>query len=97
MKLKENQSLSPRSVKSLVVTFVLILLIGWATYRRINVESLDLLDFYNAYYPAGRLILENPNILYSFAKSIVLGFVNLPIIAYLFTPFSLIDKYPSGF
>ena len=46
-------------------------------------------DFNKAYYPAGRLILENPSQLYE--ESCVTGYVNIPIIAYLFTPFSLLS------
>ncbi|MBD1889419.1 glycosyltransferase family 87 protein [Coleofasciculus sp. FACHB-SPT9] len=56
-------------------------------------------DFDKAYYPAGRLILENPADLYLPDKN-CLGqpgcpagtFVNIPIIAYLFTPFSLLSQ-----
>ncbi|HEY9636932.1 MAG TPA: glycosyltransferase family 87 protein [Coleofasciculaceae cyanobacterium] len=58
-------------------------------------------DFNKAYYPAGRLILENPSKLYDpFDISVKglgvihvrdLGFVNIPIIALLFIPFSLLD------
>ncbi|MCL1465567.1 glycosyltransferase family 87 protein [Argonema galeatum] len=46
-------------------------------------------DFNKAYYPAGRLIFQNPSELY--LNSCVAGFVNIPIIGYLFTPFSLLN------
>jgi Glycosyltransferase family 87 len=77
--------------------FILLALMGFLVFRRFFVKSLDLLDFFNAYYPAGRLILENPDRLYSFATSIIYGFVNLPILALLFRPFSLLEKPIAGF
>jgi hypothetical protein len=40
-------------------------------------------DFNKGYYPAGRLILQEPSALYSIPE---LGFVNLPALALLFTP-----------
>ena len=43
-------------------------------------------DFKNAYYPAGRLVLESPSWLYK--GNCILGFVNIPIVAVLFLPFS---------
>ena len=47
-------------------------------------------DFDVAYYPAGRLVLENPSNLYNWkaygqATINVIGFVNIPIVALLFT------------
>ena len=47
-------------------------------------------DFNKSYYPAGRLIIENPADLYVWGKG--LGFVNIPIIALLFTPISYLPK-----
>ena len=47
-------------------------------------------DFNKSYYPAGRLIWENPASLYEWEKG--LGFVNLPIFAILFTPISFLPK-----
>lgn len=47
-------------------------------------------DFTRAYYPAGRLIIENSSELYQ--ELGVKGFVNIPIIAFLFTPFSLFNE-----
>lgn len=52
------------------------------------------LDWFNdflCYYPAGYLILKNPLELYSFQG--IYGFVNIPIIALLFTPFTVLDKH----
>jgi alpha-1,2-mannosyltransferase len=46
-------------------------------------------DFSHAYYPAGRLIHSNPEALYN-RKA--MRFVNLPILAYLFTPLSLVGE-----
>lgn len=47
-------------------------------------------DFNKSYYPAGRVILENPASLYEWGKGF--GFVNLPILAILFTPISFLPK-----
>ncbi|MFB2968465.1 glycosyltransferase family 87 protein [Aerosakkonema sp. BLCC-F183] len=47
-------------------------------------------DFNKSYYPAGRLIIEDPSRLYEWGKG--LGFVNIPIIAVLFTPISFFNK-----
>lgn len=46
-------------------------------------------DFFVAYYPAGHLILQNTSDLYSTHR---LGFVNIPIIALLFTPFTSFNR-----
>lgn len=57
--------------------------------------GLSLADFDEAYYPAGSLILRNPSSLYdwsSYVDSESIGFVNIPILAYLFTPFSLLNQ-----
>jgi Glycosyltransferase family 87 len=79
-----------------LVSTLLILFIAVVAYWRIKHQFPGLFDFYNAYYPAGRLILENPEQLYGSAKLSIYGFVNLPIIAYLFTPFSLLDESQSS-
>ena len=47
-------------------------------------------DFNKSYYPAGRLILEDPSKLYEWGKG--LGYVNIPIVAILFTPISFLPK-----
>ncbi|MCL1464408.1 glycosyltransferase family 87 protein [Argonema galeatum] len=47
-------------------------------------------DFNKSYYPAGRLIIEDPSRLYEWGKG--LGFVNIPIFAILFTPISFLPK-----
>ncbi|MGF1962917.1 MAG: glycosyltransferase family 87 protein [Aulosira sp. DedVER01a] len=78
------------------ITLLTILFIAVVAYWRIQHQFPELLDFYNAYYPAGRLILEHPEQLYGSAKLSIYGFVNLPILAYLFTPFSLLDEYQSS-
>jgi len=48
-------------------------------------------DFTKAYYPAGRWVIENPLSLYK-DKGFD-GFVNIPIVAYLFTPLAFLDKF----
>ena len=46
-------------------------------------------DFVGAYYAAGRIIIENPSKLYD---SGTYGFVNIPIIALLFTPLAALSR-----
>ncbi|MBF2026604.1 MAG: DUF2029 domain-containing protein [Oscillatoriales cyanobacterium C42_A2020_001] len=46
-------------------------------------------DFMVAYYPAGRLVLENPYGLYN----LNVVFVNIPIIALIFIPFSFVSPH----
>ncbi len=53
-------------------------------------------DFNKAYYPAGRLILQDPSNLYNWVDYVGTqgrGFVNIPILAYLFVPFSLLSQF----
>ncbi len=47
-------------------------------------------DFINCYYIAGRLVIENPSKLYSLGD---FGFVNIPIVAFAFSPFAFLNKY----
>ncbi|MCK6499363.1 MAG: DUF2029 domain-containing protein [Nitrospira sp.] len=48
-------------------------------------------DFTVAYYPAGRLVLEDlPRLFQRCWDTPVCGFVNIPIVAFLFTPFSIL-------
>jgi Glycosyltransferase family 87 len=54
-------------------------------------ETYSLWDF-RAYYEAGQTILTNPANLYNDPKLVVNGFVNLPIIAYLFAPFAVVNQ-----
>jgi len=51
-------------------------------------------DFNKAYYPAGMLLFADPSRLYSCETS-NLCFVNIPIVAALFTPLSVIDRLPA--
>jgi alpha-1,2-mannosyltransferase len=54
-------------------------------------------DFRTAYYPAGTAVLDNPASLAVLVGKGVYGFVNLPIIAYLFAPFSMLSlRYAIG-
>ena len=48
-------------------------------------------DFRQAYYPAGRGVLSEPAALAPLFEKGVLGFVNLPIVAYFFAPFAEFD------
>jgi Glycosyltransferase family 87 len=60
-------------------------------------------DFLYAYYPAGRLIIEAPSQLFEFTRGadgampVIYGFVNLPVIAYLFTPFAWLQPGIANF
>jgi len=47
-------------------------------------------DFTKAYYPSGKWVLEDPEKLYK-GKGFN-GFVNIPILAYLFTPLAYLNK-----
>jgi alpha-1,2-mannosyltransferase len=62
-------------------------------------EPADLFsDFYKAYYPAAvRLLDEGAVATWETSESAVLGFVNLPILAWLFAPLGLLDEPAAGF
>jgi hypothetical protein len=53
-------------------------------------------DFLKAYYPAGRVVLKNPDALYEINKP-ELGFVNLPIVALGLAPISLMGPVRARF
>lgn len=46
-------------------------------------------DFFKAYYPAGRIVHEDPGTLYD---PVPLDFVNVPIVGYAFTPFTWLSR-----
>jgi len=75
------------------IPILFILLFLSKIYDRFK-DANHLRDFNLAYYPAGHIILDNPAKLY--ANVSVDGFVNLPISAYLFTPFSLLSEHDAG-
>jgi hypothetical protein len=87
---------------TVVLSFFLITLVTiWRVKYKIfgSTDPFIFRDFLHAYYPAGRLIIEDLTQLYSFSKTVdgatqpvIYGFVNLPIVAYLFTPFSLFGE-----
>ncbi len=52
-------------------------------------------DYLNAYYLAGRAVLESPAGLHSLLAEGTIGFVNIPIVAYVFAPFALIPAKAS--
>jgi hypothetical protein len=47
-------------------------------------------DFRIAYYPAGRAALDNPGMLRALTGMGVSGFVNMPVVAYLFAPLAVL-------
>jgi hypothetical protein len=54
-------------------------------------------DFRKAYYPAGKAVLEQPASIVPLIERTVFGFVNLPIVAYLFAPLALMPfKWAAG-
>ena len=54
-------------------------------------------DYRTAYYPAGKAVLDDPASLGGADGEGVNGFVNLPIVAYLFAPFSMLSlRYAIG-
>ncbi len=53
-------------------------------------------DYLNAYYLAGRAVLEKPAGLHSLLEKGTIGFVNIPIVAYAFAPFALIPARTSA-
>lgn len=54
-------------------------------------------DYRTAYYPAGKAVLDDPASLAVLIGKGVNGFVNLPIVAYLFAPFSMLSlRYAIG-
>ncbi|MCE3224569.1 MAG: rane protein of unknown function [Nitrospira sp.] len=58
---------------------------------QVSEPSVIFSDFTTAYYPAGRAILEDiPHLFTRCRDSPVCGFVNIPIVAFLFTPFSIL-------
>lgn len=95
---------------SLVTILLVSLTVFWRIKSKIE-GSPDigfLRDFYFAYFPAGHLVFDDPSQLYEFTKvesgsnvgltqPVIYGFVNLPIVAYLFTPFSLLSQFPGDF
>lgn len=68
------------------VSSLVTILLMWNIYY----PSTSFPDFSDAYYPAGRQILANPSGLYNVVdgKNEYQGFVNIPILALLLTPFS---------
>jgi hypothetical protein len=55
-------------------------------------------DFNKAYYPAGDLILsDGPAAEWQFREEGADGFVNIPVVAYLFAPFALLSEETAGF
>ncbi|MEB3219575.1 MAG: hypothetical protein VKN72_25525, partial [Nostocales cyanobacterium 94392] len=70
---------------------VLLIIFLVTVYRKIQLQVPSLTDFSGAYYPAGKLVTENPEQLYKLSNIDIFGFVNIPIVAYLFVPFSWLD------
>ena len=72
------------------VVFVIISA-GMALFLwNVTIPNAYYVDFTKAYYEAGRLILSNPAEMYKGRQP---EFVNLPIVAFLFSPFVLMEKF----
>ncbi|HAP40765.1 MAG TPA: hypothetical protein DCQ94_13550, partial [Nitrospira sp.] len=63
----------------------------WLWIWGLSEPSVPFSDFNVAYYPAGRAIIEDlPHLFTRCWDTPVCGFVNIPIVALLFTPFSMV-------
>lgn len=68
---------------------VVVIIVGW----RVGIDHIWA-DFGNGYYYAGRKILVDPHQLY-YGRNCG-GYVNFPLFAYVFAPFSLMEKGEAG-
>ncbi len=79
-----------------LIVLVLIVLAGIALHAvlwLISEPAERFSDFYKAYHPAGRLLLEDgPEPTWLTTDASVFGFVNNPIVGYLFVPFALFEE-----
>jgi alpha-1,2-mannosyltransferase len=67
-----------------------------ASFNLIASDPADLFgDFKDAYYPAGVAVLNDPQSISTLFDG-VLGFVNMPIVAYIFTPFAALPIGPAS-
>lgn len=70
---------------------VTVLGVAIAAFCLVVSDPADLFgDFVDAYYPAGATAMNDPQSIGTLFEG-VLGFVNIPILAYLFAPFALLD------
>jgi alpha-1,2-mannosyltransferase len=59
---------------------------------RISDPSYHFWDFHSAYYPAGKAVIAGAQYLREMTGLGVSGFVNLPVVAYVFAPFALLPE-----
>ncbi len=59
---------------------------------RISDPTYPFWDFHSAYYPAGRAVMAGPEQLREMTGRGVSGFVNMPVVAYIFAPFALLPE-----
>ncbi len=81
--------------RDLPVWFFLLGVVAIVLFELVNLKASSppdpMLDFLNAYYPAGKAALHhNSAMLQGLIGKGTSGFVNIPIVAYLFAPFSLL-------
>jgi hypothetical protein len=77
------------SVSVLAICVVMAVFVFWISEPLVEPRVL-FTDFRKAYYPAGSAVLQGPAALAPLLEQGVGGFVNLPIVAYLFAPFGLL-------
>lgn len=80
--------LTDRRSKLAPVGVLLVCMAAAVFVFAISKPALLFWDFRQAYYPAGRAVLSEPAALAPLFEKGVLGFVNLPIVAYFFAPFA---------
>lgn len=90
--------LSRSSISDLLFWVVTVMLsAGMGLFLlQVSIPSQLFKDFYNAYLTAGSAVLSGPGALRPLLEKGVLGFVNLPIVAYLFAPFTVLSYRAAG-
>ena len=85
-----EEFLKQRQVRWLwwIFVFIVVASIGWyAGYNQ------GWFDFFKGYYHAGRKLFRNPDVLYD---EYCYGYVNFPLLAYIFVPLSELPKEIAG-
>lgn len=83
------------AMEIIVVGTIASAIAGWVTFRFTEVLP-PLSDFVNAYYPAGAAVRQGPQALVPLFEKGVKSFVNLPLVAWLFAPFSAWEPKTAG-
>jgi alpha-1,2-mannosyltransferase len=83
------------AIEIIVVGAIVSSIAGWLTFR-FTIVLPPLSDFIRAYCPAGKAVMQDPRALAPLLKQGVNGFVNLPILAWLFAPFAALEPKTAG-